>query len=725
MKKKVLAGILAATMAFSMAACGSTGSSSDSGSSAASGSTAKTEEKGEPYTVTMVLQGSQQQDEERIEEKINEILEPELNAKLDIVVLPWASASQQLQLMLSGDEKIDLLYTNATTAVQYMHSGQIMDMSELIDKYGTNLKDIYGEDIAKTNQIDGFVYGVPNQIERGSIPAIFMRKDLVEKYNINTDEIKEPKDMEKVFETVQAGEPDMTMLFSSNNSMKKKVLAGILAATMAFSMAACGSTGSSSDSGSSAASGSTAKTEEKGEPYTVTMVLQGSQQQDEERIEEKINEILEPELNAKLDIVVLPWASASQQLQLMLSGDEKIDLLYTNATTAVQYMHSGQIMDMSELIDKYGTNLKDIYGEDIAKTNQIDGFVYGVPNQIERGSIPAIFMRKDLVEKYNINTDEIKEPKDMEKVFETVQAGEPDMTMLFSSNNSDTPLSRLSRADGLGDANTGALMDQTNSTTVENYFASDWYKETATMLHDWYQKGYISKDAGTNTENWRTVCKAGNLFSLFFAYHPGTPVEFQSSTGYEFEIVPFYDQPIINSSSYGGIIFSVAQNSENPEKAMQVLDYIYGSPEVMNLLNWGEEGTDYVVEDEENGIINYPDGVTADNAGYSFNCGWELPNQFIAYKWDGSDPQLWDKMQEFNASGIESKALGFVFDNSEYADQVSALNNVISQYNGALSSGSGDPEELLPQFLEALDDAGIDDVIAAKQEQLDAFLAKK
>lgn len=49
--------------------------------------------------------------------------------------------------------------------------------------------------------------------------------------------------------------------------MKKKVLAGILAATMAFSMAACGSTGSSSDSGSSAASGSTAKTEEKGEPY--------------------------------------------------------------------------------------------------------------------------------------------------------------------------------------------------------------------------------------------------------------------------------------------------------------------------------------------------------------------------------------------------------------------------------------------------------------------------
>ena len=96
--------------------------------------------------------------------------------------------------------------------------------------------------------------------------------------------------------------------------------------------------------------------------------------------------------------------------------------------------------------------------------------------------------------------------------------------------------------DPLSDANyLGVLMDQENDTTITNFFASDWYKDTTTMLYDWYQKGYISKDAGTDTENWRTVCKAGNLFSLFFAYHPGTPVEFKSSTGYDFEIVPFRD----------------------------------------------------------------------------------------------------------------------------------------------------------------------------------------
>lgn len=502
--------------------------------------------------------------------------------------------------------------------------------------------------------------------------------------------------------------------------MKKRILAAMLTLSMVVSMTACGNSeaGGSKDSAKNNGNGD--------EPYTVTMVLNGSTQPDEERIEQKINEILEPELNANLDIVVLPWASASQQLQLMLSGDEKIDVFYTQATNAVQYMNAGQIVDMSELIDKYGTNIKQIYGEDIAKINQIEGFVYGVPNQIERGSIPAVFMRKDLVEKYNIDTSQIKEPKDLESVFETVKAGEPDMTMLYSINDGDTPVTRLFRGDNLSDNNyLGVLMDQTNSTKLENFFATDWFKDTTTMLYNWYQKGYISQDAGTNTENWRTVCKAGNLFSLFFAYHPGTPVEFESSTGYDFEIVPFYNEPIINSSSYNGVTFSIAQNSENPEKTMEVLDYIYGSSEIMNLLNWGEQDKDYVIEDADNGIINFPEGITSDNAGYNLNLGWELPNQFIAYKWTGSDPQLWEKMEEFNGSAKSSKAVGFLFDSSNYSSEIAALSNIVKQYSGALYSGSGDPDELIPELLEALDDAGINEVIQAKQEQLDAFLAAK
>lgn len=83
--------------------------------------------------------------------------------------------------------------------------------------------------------------------------------------------------------------------------MKKKWIAGLLAAVMTMSLAACGGSGSSSEDGSS--KGETEKGDAE-EPYTVTMVLNGTQQPDEERIEAKVNEILEKELNARLDLVV-------------------------------------------------------------------------------------------------------------------------------------------------------------------------------------------------------------------------------------------------------------------------------------------------------------------------------------------------------------------------------------------------------------------------------------
>lgn len=149
--------------------------------------------------------------------------------------------------------------------------------------------------------------------------------------------------------------------------MKKKIIAGLL--TMAMSVSFLTACGSKEDNGKNESTKG-----ETEEPYTVTMVLTGTQQQDEERIEGKINEILEKELNANLDLVVLPWASATQKLQLMLAGDEKIDIFYTNATNAVQYMHSGQIMDMTELVDKYGKNLKEVMGEDAVKGNNVGGF---------------------------------------------------------------------------------------------------------------------------------------------------------------------------------------------------------------------------------------------------------------------------------------------------------------------------------------------------------------
>ena len=139
--------------------------------------------------------------------------------------------------------------------------------------------------------------------------------------------------------------------------MKKRSIVAIIAGIMMISaMGGCGGNGIKENSSAAA----TDAVDGKDEPYTVTMLLRGEQQPDEERIEKAMNKILEKELNAKIDIVMLPWSNATQQLQLMLSGDEKLDLFYATGEESVPYVNSGQVLDMSEYLDKYGDNLKEM-----------------------------------------------------------------------------------------------------------------------------------------------------------------------------------------------------------------------------------------------------------------------------------------------------------------------------------------------------------------------------
>ena len=64
-----------------------------------------------------------------------------------------------------------------------------------------------------------------------------------------------------------------------------------------------------------------------------------------------------------------------------------------------------------------------------------------------------------------------------------------------------------------------------------------------------------------------------------------------------------------------------------------------------------------------------------------------------------------------------------MFDGSEVSTQMSAVASVATQYRGLVGYGTVDPEEVMPEFIAALKDAGVDDIIAENQKQLDAWYA--
>ena len=82
-------------------------------------------------------------------------------------------------------------------------------------------------------------------------------------------------------------------------------------------------------------------------------------------------------------------------------------------------------------------------------------------------------------------------------------------------------------------------------------------------------------------------------------------------------------------------------------------------------------------------------------------------------------------MKKKNENAEKSLALGFQFDSSKVADQMTACANVVAQYYMPLMYGEVDIDSSLEEFNKQLYAAGLQDIIDEKQAQLDAWLASK
>ncbi|WP_433923164.1 DUF3502 domain-containing protein [Paenibacillus taichungensis] len=250
------------------------------------------------------------------------------------------------------------------------------------------------------------------------------------------------------------------------------------------------------------------------------------------------------------------------------------------------------------------------------------------------------------------------------------------------------------------------------------------FKEAAELARKWYQAGYINSDAATSNVFPKDQAKAGKAFLWTDGMKPGKDKEEEGYVGYPLTQIEM-TQPTITTGDASGAMLAISRSSEQPEKAMQVINLLHSDKEINNLLNFGIEGTHYVKKDGQDNIITLPEGVDANSRTYNPGAQWQLGNQFLNYLWDNEDPQKWEKFKEFNAKGVKSPALGFTFNSQSVKNEIAAVNNVNKQFKPGMTSGAVDPNEMIPKYLEKLKAAGIDKIIAAKQEQLDAFLSKK
>ena len=151
---------------------------------------------------------------------------------------------------------------------------------------------------------------------------------------------------------------------------------------------------------------------------------------------------------------------------------------------------------------------------------------------------------------------------------------------------------------------------------------------------------------------------------------------------------------------------------------MQFLELLNTDAELNNLLNFGIEGKHYN-KISENQIELIPD------SGYAPNRAWTFGTAFLSYYLPGQDTDIWEQTKALNEESVAAPTLGFTFDSSAVQSEMAQCASVYEEFAPSLITGSVDPAEVLPQFLEKLEKAGADTIIAEEQAQINAWLASK
>lgn len=459
------------------------------------------------------------------------------------------------------------------------------------------------------------------------------------------------------------------------------------------------------------------------EPYEVRMVMTVQAnlpaQEGIDRVVSRINEMTLRDLNMTLKVEIMSFAQFMQVAPLELAAMEKMDLVSIPYGFGTLYTPTGYFNDLNTLIDTYGPHILSTYtSESLARACTLKGFMFGLPVHKENCFQSVIIMRTDILEKYGIDPASIKTRDDLDTVYEKVYAGEPDMWMCVLGKDMGNLAYLTDNATG---ANYGPTLLDITDPTVTNYYASEQFATWCKVARRWQEKGWVNPAAATDDQYLMTMM-SGQAFSMFYAYnHPLVEPGIEAMMGCDVTIVPM-DEPFVTTESSAAWCYAIPTGSKAPEKAMMMLDYLMTQPEPMNLLNWGEENVDYVVKDD---VLDYPEGVDASNVGYHFDQGWILPNQLICTPWINYGADVYKRIIEYNKTAKESVALGFSFDPTGVQNEVAACRNVCDEYYNALNTGSVDPDEYLPEFNQALMDAGLQTIIDEVQRQLDVYVSTK
>lgn len=450
-----------------------------------------------------------------------------------------------------------------------------------------------------------------------------------------------------------------------------------------------------------------------------------------DRINEALSEHTRETLGVDVELMIIDSAAYSEDMKLMLSSGEQVDIFSTCGPGYMTCVNNGYTLDFEEddIFQTYGKGIQEKVRAEYLDACRVGGVLYGAPPIkdyaiqtsavcIGQEYLDAIGYDYDAAEKDDLGYAKV-DWDEINKIFAQIHEAFPDKYVMAIQDNE---LTQGSTVDNIGGDYYGTLLDPVNSLKVENVYESDVFKEWCERAYEWNQNGYISKDAMTDKTGASAKVKSGAYMAMMACCKPGYETQITGECGRSMKVFDV-GESFMSSSSVSSFPWCINQNTDDPVAAMQVLDALYTDSVVENLICWGQEGVEYTVNDE--GTINYAEGVDANNSEYYPNVLWMMPNPYVAHVWEGDSLDIGQQMSDFNDNcPNKSKALGFTWDNSDYSAEFTALQNAYDQYGLIAVYGFEEPEKAIAELNEALKAAGLEEYMAAKQEALDKWAAE-
>ena len=525
------------------------------------------------------------------------------------------------------------------------------------------------------------------------------------------------------------------------NITVKRTLALTMAVLMGASLAGCGSKGG--DGGSKVKEDGTIDTSSH---EVINMLVLGNKPSNGrcEAMLKELNKVLTDKVNAELELTYVEWADWQTQYNTqLLSGDASLDII----TTATDWLYGwenaqkGAFLPLTEdMLKTYAPKTYDQVNADgdweICKLN--DEIMFIPEDKYTQYTNHGMMYRGDWAKEAGIADGTITKFDDLTTYFKYVKENKPDVIPWDAGKNN---LGSLLEPYILSNTNYRQLIG-CNAGNYEFWFTSkedpytvsspfmedDAIYEAADIMKEWNEIGVWREDAlnydgDTRVEMYAGTCAADQHHSQTY-YSQVKPNMDVKQPGSDVKMY-YWGQENNNVAkpikTHGAA--AISANSRHPERALMVYDLLRNDEECYRYINYGVEGTDYVVT--EDGKLDYPEGwdEATDKVDANFWCGRNdnLELQNVSW-WEGTQ----DMIDNYDKIAYDYEFENLIIDKNAIETQQAAIANVLSEYLPQLGYGKyDDPHKAIDEMREKLKAAGYDDVKASIQKDIDAFRGEK